>query len=445
MSPKLVINTYRENAKTKSETLGNLELKYISIGDIKFYEKNLNKIKDDKEFVTRMIHNQLVSPEMTYAKFNKVPEGELKKIARDFIKYEKNTSKYFKETMDDKFFHNFRTTIQKHLEEERDKIRKSFASANRTLGSFTKSYSGILGQMQSSVSPLSKLARETSQLNRLIKDNQFSFSLFESLKPAIQRYQSVTSLIDKTLRPQINIWQEWAQKNKRLFKGFDNYWKSFHDKYEISEQEAIKILKKYKWFVSPSLPIAFVFEVVKIGRKKGNHRGKINRLFVEYFCSNDYEELKVLVDSWQSNDIFNPRKKIFKDCIDGLKNSCKRSNPSNFVLPTLIAQIDGILQEYMEKNGLSFDIKDRKWKNSTGQKIEWKEWYKSLTLGQDMDDLANEIFLNILFQSSQRGIALETPFMFNRHKIMHGEYVRYGRIDNTIRAFLILDFLASLK
>jgi len=58
-----------------------------------------------------------------------------------------------------------------------------------------------------------------------------------------------------------------------------------------------------------------------------------------------------------------------------------------------------------------------------------------------LDELANEVFLNILFQGSQRGEPLKTPFTFNRHKIMHGEYVKYGRIDNTIRAFLILDFL----
>ena len=62
-----------------------------------------------------------------------------------------------------------------------------------------------------------------------------------------------------------------------------------------------------------------------------------------------------------------------------------------------------------------------------------------------MLDLANEIFLNILFQIAYPGKPLKTPFTFNRHKIIHGEYLKYGRIDNTIRAFLILDFLATLS
>jgi len=36
-------------------------------------------------------------------------------------------------------------------------------------------------------------------------------------------------------------------------------------------------------------------------------------------------------------------------------------------------------------------------------------------------------------------------FQFSRHKIMHGEDLQFGTIDNVIRAFLLLDFLANLK
>jgi len=265
------------------------------------------------------------------------------------------------------------------------------------------------------------------------------------MRPAILQIQTISDFIEKALKPQIGIWENWFDQKKNIFEKFSDSWKQFYDQYEISELQAVKILKKYKWFVTPSMPIAFVFEVVKIGRKRGNHRGEINRMFVSFFCSNDYEELEVLVNGWKSNIIFKPRMKIFRDCIDGLKNASKGSNPSNFVLPTLIAQIDGIQQEYMENNGLSFDMKGKIWRDSTGQKVDWKKWYRSRTTNQDMDVLANEIFLNILFQKAYRGTDLDIPFTFNRHKIIHGEYLRYGRIDNTIRAFLILDFLASLK
>ena len=124
MSAKLVINTLRKNAKINIETLGNIELKFISVGDIEFFEKNLANIKNDEEFTSRVIHHQLVIPEITYAEFNKIPEDELKKIVRDFINYEKYTFKYFKETTDEELFHNFRSAIHKRVEENQKRIKK---------------------------------------------------------------------------------------------------------------------------------------------------------------------------------------------------------------------------------------------------------------------------------------------------------------------------------
>jgi len=430
MSAKLVINTFRANVKTKSETLGNIELKYISVGDIEFYEKNFAKVREEKEFVYRVIHHQLVIPDIAYTKLIKITEDELRKIARDFVKYEKYTFKYFKETTDDEFFCNFRRAIQKRVDEEQKRIKKLFTPIRSPLETLLKTHSGIIGQLQSASSPLSRLVRESTQLTRLIKNSQYS--LIERMRPAILQIQTTSDLIEKALKPQIGFWEKWVDQSQRIFEKFNDHRKQFYDSYKISEQQAVKILRKYKLFITPSMPIAFVFEVVKIGSRRGNHRGEINRLFVGFFCSNDYKKLEALVNGWESNAIFKPRMKIFRDCLDGLRNASRKSNPSNFILPTLIAQIDGILQEYIEKHGC---VKKKK----------WKEFYRKIAPNQDMDELANEIFLNILFQKAYRGTELDIPFTFNRHKIIHGEYLRYGRIDNTIRAFLILDFLASLN
>ncbi len=233
----------------------------------------------------------------------------------------------------------------------------------------------------------------------------------------------------------LQFWQEWIEENKRLFDNYTKFWQIFQEQYKITEQEAIQILRKYKWFITPSLPSDFVFVVVEIGRKPSNQRSAMNRLFVTYFSSNNFINLENLVDGWKTNAIFKPRMKIFRDCIFIMRNAKGRQNPSNSVLPTLIAQIDGIRVEFMKRNGLSFWEKDKV----------WKKLFKDQTPNQDLSNLVNDIFLNILFQKSQPGVPLETPFTFNRHKVMHGEYLKYGRIDNTIRAFLILDFLSSLN
>ena len=99
----------------------------------------------------------------------------------------------------------------------------------------------------------------------------------------------------------------------------------------------------------------------------------------------------------------------------------------------------------MKKNELYFDHKSRNWKDKNTEKgTNWKTFFENQTSEDDPLDLANKIMLNILFQKSLKGLPLEKPFTFNRHKILHGEELRYGRKDNTIRAFLILDFLAVL-
>ncbi len=422
--------------KFRSKELGDLQFRRYNLSDIISIEKQLKKISDDKKFVYKHIYNQLHSPKIKFSKFKELTEHEIKKIARSLISKESNLFRYFKETKEEEFFKNFRDSIQKYKEEEYKRFQDSMEPIRKTLEDFRNRYSNLMSQV---LFPYDKMKEITGFAQR-IKETQLS--IVESMSPLMEQIKSTVQVIDKILKPQIEAWQKWAGENQRIFDGFREYWKDFQKQYKITEQEAIRILRKYKWFVSPSLPIAFVMEVVKIGKKRGNRRGEINKLFIDYFCSDNYKELEKLANGWSSNDIFKPRMKIIKDCVRGLKNTSRGCNPSNFVLPALIAQIDGILQDYMEKHGC---VKRRKWKDASGEEIDWKEFYKNMTPDQDLDELANEIFLNILFQGSQRGEPLKTPFTFNRHKIIHGEYVKYGRIDNTIRAFLILDFLASLK
>jgi len=249
--------------------------------------------------------------------------------------------------------------------------------------------------------------------------------------------------VSNYLQLSINNYYKWIDKNKAIFDAFNLLWENFQKEYRIRKQEAIRVLKKYKWFITPSITNKFIFEVVRIGRKRGNHRKEMNDLFINYFTSNDYSKLEEIVNNWKKNTIFKPRMKIISDAVTVLKNADRKYNAANLIIPSLIAQIDGIQQDFMKKNGLI--PKGRKWKDKKGKEVKKSDFFIKLTKGQDIMEPANDIFLNILFQKAQPGEPLETPFTFNRHKIMHGECTTYGRKDNTIRTFLILDFLATLS
>ena len=438
---------YFSNTTTESKTLGEVELKYVSVGDLEFFVELLDKVEDDREFVLQVLYHQLITPEVSFAEFSKTPDDELIKVARDLVRHEEHTFQYFKETTDAELFANFREAIetyhQKQVEQLQAILEPMIESSERIFESFGRQYADIIQQALEPTSYIAELMKEVSRIGEKFRESHLRFA--ESLRPAIE-YQLTARIVSEALMPQMNFWQNWVEQNKAaMFDSYARFWQTFQEQYEVAEEEAIEILRKHKWFMTLSLPLGFVFEAVRIGRRKGNQRKAMNRLFADYFSSHDFENLENLVDGWKTNAIFEPRMKIFKDCVLVMGNAKSRYNPSNVVLPTLIAQIDGIQMEFMEKKGLSFDLKKRKWRNKDGKVVCQTAWFKSQTSNQKLLDLANDVFLNILFQGAQRGQPLGIPFTFSRHKIMHGEYLRYGRIDNTIRAFLILDFLATLS
>lgn len=430
----------------KTNIFGELKIRRTSLNALIYFDKELKKFGDDKEIVSRLIHYLIVEPKPSYIDFQRIPEDELLAIARIFIKLHPEAFTDFSETTDEEFYKNFRAAFQLHYEKGLEDVKKALMPAMEATKryleeSFNKLYSSIMQQAVGPTMIFSEAIKEANAISRQLGSLQLS--LVEAAKSVAAQVQSIAQAAAEALKPQINIWQKWAEQNQAVFRKYQDYWKQFHDKYKVSEPEALKILKKYKWFVGPSMPINIVFHIVSIGRKKGNHRGEINGLFVGYFIDNEYKELEDIINGWNKNELFKPRIKILRDCLNTLKNAKRGSNPSNVVLPVLIAQIDGIQQGFMEENRLSFDLKNRIWKDASGQKVNWKKWYKDFTLNDNFMAAANDIFLNILFQKTHRGQS--TMFTFNRHKIMHGECTNYGRIDNTIRAFMVLDFLASLK
>lgn len=74
----------------------------------------------------------------------------------------------------------------------------------------------------------------------------------------------------------------------------------------------------------------------------------------------------------------------------------------------------------------------------------WRATFGQAVTVDNGDELAATLVTNYLFQKSQYGEPLDTPYSFSRHKIMHGEYTNYGKIEHVIRAFMILDFLSWL-
>jgi len=439
----------KNNTRAQLQSLGTAELKYISLNDSIEFDKLLQEELSDKDFVAHVLHHQLIKPEINFTDFQKLSDKDLEELARGFIKKEGYTFQYFQETGD--FFKDFKMALatgrEKHAEELAKTLQPIIKSAQEALSAFNKNYAPVIQQTLAGTSYIRESLQQLGSIASQIGDTQRR--IIESMKPMIEQYQSMAKIITESLRPQIDIWQRWAAQNKAVFDSFSGYWVEFQRQYNVAEPKAVKVLQKYKWFITPSFPISFIFEVMKLDQTKGRHDKAVNSLFIEYYEAEDWQNLETMVSGWKKNPILKNRHKILMDCVVAVKMASKKGiNEANVVLPTLITQIDGVLTDYLNSKGLQWDSDYDDWVDTrtgkvkkVGRKTQLKNT-KPKVLTTPLDNLANDIFLNILFQRSQKGKPLATPFNFNRHKIIHGENVKYGRKDYLIRAFMVLDLLA---
>lgn len=233
---------------------------------------------------------------------------------------------------------------------------------------------------------------------------------------------------------------------------FENLTKQFQKTYKSIVKKVTNfrnlntVLLKYNWFYSFSIPEECYEEIVNAYNSGEDIENKINSFFVNYFTKDNYSALLEMVKEWDNNPYFKTRMEIINDCVRTLKNKKPGYNPSNVVLPTLIAQIDGIMTDFIEKKGFKFDRTKKKWISPDGEELSVKKAYRSIKTDLDsISEYPNTILLNVLFQSAFHGDELKVLPSFSRHKIMHGESIDYGKTENVIRIFLILDFLSCLE
>ena len=445
----IVINMSKNNTKTKISSLGEVELKWISLGDVKKYAEFLEQNNSDKEFTLQILFQQLIKPKIKFNNFKKLSDKEIVKLSKAFVKKEDYFFKYFQDTGD--YFQDFRKAIKTQNEKYIGKFRNTFdpiiKSTQEMLTSFHKNYASVVQPALYSSSYIQDTMRQCSFVAEQFREAQLKMTV--SLKPIIEQCSAAARILTESIKPQIELWQKWTEQNKSIFGNISINWLEFQNRYQITELKAVLVLQKYKWFISPNMPIDFIFKAVQIGQKNGRQDRAMNKLFVDYFSQNNWQNLEAIRKNWNKNPLFKKRAKIIHDCIKMLKAADIKTNVVNVVLPTLIAQIDGFLTDYLDsKNILYYCAYDDLIQSGKIKKVGRKSQFKknsSKSVRSDLDDLANEIFLNILFQHSQKGKPLKTPFNFNRHKIMHGVSTNYGRNGYLIRSFLIIDFLVSLN
>jgi hypothetical protein len=199
------------NTKVNITSLGKVEFKYVSIGDLINFLKYSDEGGSDRDYVVKVLKNQLMSSEFQASGLDKIGDDELKKIASAFIKNESSTFKYIEYT--DNLFSDFKKAIPLGFKKDIE----SFANLN--------------SEMISSIQNIAKSFTE----NRVKL-----FSIAESMQSVFKQ----ASEIHKNLFPVLNIGKTISEAISSSTKWFENIEKAGLTP-NMGDKRSISKIKRY--------------------------------------------------------------------------------------------------------------------------------------------------------------------------------------------------------
>jgi hypothetical protein len=119
------------------------------------------------------------------------------------------------------------------------------------------------------------------------------------------------------------------------------------ERFAESTRDADAIARRYHWCVSTSWPISFVVEIAEMGSKNAS-RTTVDRRILAFYSDNNWFELEELttdVVGRASTSI--ARRRHIRDLSKIMRAGDRDGfNAANFVVPTLFAQLEGILRDF---------------------------------------------------------------------------------------------------
>ena len=290
---------------------------------------------------------------------------------------------------------------------------------NSTIGTISKD----LKLSMKTISEVSNTVTTMKAVSDAISNTVATFLAFEKLTNPLHQICKFNDYISIIKIPDLYI-----PKISRIAETINSFQNNIK-KICTSMDEISSILAEYNYLLPLTLPLGVysdLLEYLNNTKESANREKEIDNLLLKLFSYKKWEMASEIVSKLNNNDKINTKRiVILEDCIKVLKRN-SRKTAANTILPVLIAQIDGI------------------WVDILGSKD--KDKLKNTIKNMKNDKYANparELLVDILFQYTRTAIPVKSDFC--RNKILHGEEVEYGSINNVIRAFLIIEFLDSIK
>ena len=219
----------------------------------------------------------------------------------------------------------------------------------------------------------------------------------------------------------------------------------FKDLLEVIQdsEDTEEAFKAAKWAFSPSMSSELKQRVIDL-YKQGRTR-YVSSVILGYYRRNNYAKLKDTVDNWHDHPLFAPRMHIINDA---LKAHCNKLYTLS--VPTLLPQIEGILNDYVTTNNLSAKPgKIKKVYETVIGDLEGDggledygilDWAIASTLLYQLQTITYTFtnFERELQRSSQGR-------QVSRHTVLHGIATNYHKPIHSLKIFILLDAISMLR
>jgi len=280
------------------------------------------------------------------------------------------------------------------------------------------------------------LASSTNFVTELKKSLDATAINYKKIFEGMASGLNTASLISQSFN---NMFTDYGKTLSELFsKALD--FTEFYKKLAQLRLEEKRALTESGWIISPSLddmPVSYIRKAVV--RYNNGDKGKaLSNLMKNYYgIDNGWNKLEDTVATWKSNKLFTSQRiKIIYDCLWAHKN--KKYTLS---IPTLLPIIEGVASNYCKKKGLKIDEKA-----TTKKAKETVNFLKAQ--GNDYESeillyfIENQLYISTDMLKMKKN---KNKKLLNRHGILHGSYSGYPDGTRSLKCFLILDVLSSLK
>lgn len=201
--------------------------------------------------------------------------------------------------------------------------------------------------------------------------------------------------------------------------------------------DSVEAFKAAGWSIAPSMNRELREKIVLLHQQ--NKTRYTSQVIIGYYHKNNFEKLKGTVATWEENPLFSSRMHIFRAA---LKAHCEKTYTLS--VPALLPQIEGILNEYVKVNNLAAKL----------GKIE--KVYNAVIGDLDEYPLTSWAIVNTLLYQLQTNTFTFTDFesefrksannrKTTRHTVLHGIAPNYDKPIHSLKAFVLLDALSSLR